>query len=62
MRLNLETSRLDRSIEMTSFRKLWNTLIDAIKPEMLREQHQHQPADPYAISIDRRPFNVTKGR
>ena len=56
---------------MTSFRKLWNTLIDAIKPEMLRESHQahqaHQArhAGPRAISVDRRPFNVStfsKGR
>ena len=58
-RLNLETSRLDRSIEMTPFRKLWNTFIDAIKPQMLREQHQ---GGAHAIAVDTRPFNISKGR
>ena len=47
---------------MTSFRKLWNTLIDSIKPQMLRESHHAHQAGPHAISVDRRPFNVSKGR
>ena len=50
---------------MTSFRKLWNSLIDAIKPQMLREsEHANHArhAGPRAISVDRRPFNVSKGR
>ena len=57
-RLNLETSRLDRSIEMTSFRKLWNIFVDSLKPQLLRE---HNQAGPYAIIVDSRPFTV-KGR
>ena len=44
---------------MTSFRKLWNIFVDAIKPDMLRE---HSQAGPYAIVVDTRPFNVSKGR
>lgn len=47
---------------MTSFRKLWNTLIDSIKPQMLRESGHAHHAGPRAISVDRRPFNVSKGR
>ena len=50
---------------MTSFRKLWNTLIDSIKPQMLRESDhadRAHHAGPRAISVDRRPFNVSKGR
>ena len=44
---------------MTPFRKLWNTFIDAIKPQMLREQHH---GGPRAVAVDTRPFNVSKGR
>ena len=60
MHLNLETSRLDRSIEMTSFRKLWNTFVDSIKPQLIRESEH---VGPHAISVDTRPFNMSnKGR
>ena len=44
---------------MTSFRKLWNTFVESIKPQMLREQNE---AGPYAIVVDTRPFNDSKGR
>jgi hypothetical protein len=54
---------MHRSIEMTSFRKLWTTFVDSIKPQMLREADQ---AGQRSISVDTRPFNVssfsTKGR
>jgi hypothetical protein len=44
---------------MTSFRKLWNTFVDSLKPQILREHHQ---PGPYAIIVDSRPFTVSKGR
>jgi hypothetical protein len=57
--LNLETSRLNRSTDMTPFRKLWNTFVDAIKPQMLRDRD----AGLHAIVVDTRPFNMSgKGR
>lgn len=54
---------MHRSMEMTSFRKLWTTLVDSIKPQMLRESDR---ADRHSIFVDTRPFNVSsfsnKGR
>ena len=54
---------MHRSIEMTSFRKLWITFVDSIKPQMLRDADQ---AGRPSIAVDTRPFNVssfsTKGR
>jgi hypothetical protein len=54
---------MHRSIEMTSFRKLWTTFVDSIKPQMLRES---DPAGRRSIAVDTRPFNVasfsSKGR
>ena len=54
---------MHRSMEMTSFRKLWTTLVDSIKPQMLRESDQ---AGSHSIVINTRPFNVSsfsnKGR
>ncbi|GJI91660.1 hypothetical protein [Duganella hordei] len=40
---------------MTQFRKLWITFVDAIKPQVLREQDQ---VGLHSIFIDTRPFNV----
>jgi hypothetical protein len=54
---------MHRSIEMTSFRKLWTTFVDAIKPQLLRESDQ---VGLHSIFVDTRPFNVSsfsqKGR
>ena len=51
---------------MTPFRKLWNTLVDAIKPQMLREMDeggQRNKVGLHAIVVDTRPFNASgKGR
>jgi hypothetical protein len=51
------------SIEMTSFRKLWTTFVDSIKPQMLRESDQ---VGLHSIVVNTRPFNVSslsnKGR
>jgi hypothetical protein len=48
---------------MTSFRKLWVTLVDSIKPQMLRESEQ---VGLHSIFVDTRPFKVSsfsnKGR
>ena len=44
---------------MTSFRKLWNTFVDSLKPQMLRE---HNQAGPYVTIVDSRPFTISKGR
>lgn len=40
---------------MTPFRKLWNTLIEAIKPPLLRE---HAEPGLHAIVLDTRPFRL----
>ncbi len=40
---------------MTSFRKLWTTFVDSIKPQMLREPN---PVGLHSIYVDTRPFNV----
>jgi hypothetical protein len=50
---------------MTPFRKLWNTFVDAIKPQMLRERDAGLQSDVglHAIVVDTRPFNMSgKGR
>lgn len=51
---------------MTPFRKLWNTFVDAIKPQMLREMDaggQRGKTGPHAIVVNTRPFNLSgKGR
>ena len=39
---------------MSPFRKLWNTLIEAIKPPLLRE---HAETGLHAIVLDPRPFH-----
>jgi hypothetical protein len=48
---------------MTSFRKLWTTFVNSIKPQMLREANS---VGLHSIHIDTRPFNVasfsSKGR
>ncbi|WP_156369623.1 hypothetical protein [Duganella sp. Leaf126] len=45
---------------MTPFRKLWNTLIDAIKPPLLRDK---AGVGQHAIMVDTRPFGAGgKGR
>jgi hypothetical protein len=50
---------LGSELEMTPFRKLWNTFVDAIKPQMLREKD----VGLHAIVVNTRPFNMSgKGR
>lgn len=45
---------------MTPFKKLWNTFVDAIKPQMLRERDS---AGFRVVVSDTRPFNLSgKGR
>jgi hypothetical protein len=44
---------------MTSFRKLWTTLVDSLKPQLLRETSQ---GGLHSIYVDTRPFNISKGR
>lgn len=45
---------------MTPFRKLWNTLVEAIKPPLLRE---NADTGRHAIVVDTRPFHLSaKGR
>lgn len=48
---------------MTSFRKLWTTFVDSIKPQMLRDADR---GGLHSIYVDQRPFNVanfsSKGR
>ena len=51
---------LNRSLDMTPFRKLWNTFVDAIKPPLLRE---NADTGLHAIVVDTRPFHLSvKGR
>lgn len=46
-------------LEMTPFRKLWNTFVEAIKPQMLRDKD----VGLHAIVVNTRPFNMSgKGR
>jgi hypothetical protein len=40
---------------MTSFRKLWGSFVDSIKPQLLREAN---PVGLHSIYVDTRPFNV----
>jgi hypothetical protein len=40
---------------MTSFKKLWTTFVDALKPEAIRNPN---PVGLHSIYIDTRPFNV----
>lgn len=50
---------------MTPFRKLWNTFVDAIKPQMLRERDAGLRGEIglHSIVVDTRPFNMSgKGR
>jgi hypothetical protein len=45
---------------MTSFRKLWNTFVDSIKPQLVRE---HDQLGLHSIFVDTQAFTVTnKGR
>lgn len=46
---------MNRSLDMTPFRKLWNTFVDAIKPPLLRE---NADAGLHAIVVDTRPFHL----
>ncbi len=46
---------MHRSIEMTSFRKLWATLVDSIKPQMLRESAQ---VGLHSIVVNTRPLTM----
>lgn len=41
---------------MTSFRKLWTTLVDSLKPQAVRAQ---DPVGLHSIYIDTRPFNIS---
>lgn len=41
---------------MTSFRKLWSTFIDTLKPRAVREA---QRQGLHAIFVDTRPFNIS---
>jgi hypothetical protein len=40
---------------MTSFRKLWTTFVDAIKPQALRDSN---PGGLHSIYVDSRPFSA----
>lgn len=40
---------------MTSFRKLWGSFVESIKPQLLREAHQ---GGLHSIYVDTRPFNL----
>ncbi|NYE63382.1 hypothetical protein FHW58_004612 [Duganella sp. 1224] len=41
---------------MTSFRKLWTTFVDAIKPQALRDPNM---AGLHSIYVDKRPFTAS---
>jgi len=46
---------------MTSFRKLWGSFVESLKPQLLRETNQ---GGLHSIYVDTRPFNTGafKGR
>lgn len=41
---------------MTSFRKLWITIVDSLKPQAVRAR---DPMGLHSIYIDTRPFNAS---
>lgn len=41
---------------MTSFRKLWTTFVDSLKPQLVRETSQ---GGLHSIYVDVRPFSMT---